>query len=291
MKIGAVFPQTEIGTDLVAVRDYAQAVESLGYDHLIAFDHVLGANARSRPGWSGFYQHTDTFYEPFVLFGYLAGVTKRIELVTSVIILPQRQTALVAKQAATIDVLSCGRLRLGIGTGWNAVEYEALGENFDNRGVRSEEQIEVMKALWTQDLVTYEGRWHKITDAGLNPLPIQRPIPIWFGGHVEPVLRRVARSGDGWFPLGRPDDAGRALIEKLHDYVRQEGRQPSDVGIESWVSIGGLSENQWLEEAVAWRDLGATHISVNTMNAGLTTPEDHMGAIRRFKEVAGGLGG
>ena len=226
MLLGVIFPQTEIGTDPIAVRDYAQAAESLGYDHLVAFDHVIGANAASRPGWRGAYQYTDMFYEPFVLFGYLAGVTQRIGLVTGVIILPQRQTVLVAKQAAAVDVLSGGRLRLGIGIGWNDVEYEALGESFRNRGRRSEEQIEVMRALWTQELVTYNGRWHKITDAGLNPLPVQRPIPLWFGGRADPVLRRIARLGDGWFPLLRPDADARAMIDKMRDYARQEGRDP-----------------------------------------------------------------
>ena len=204
MKIGVTFPQTEIGSDPAAVLDYAQAAEGLGFSHLIVFDHVLGANAANRPGWSGAYQHTDSFYEPFALFGYLAGVTRRLELVTAVIILPQRQTALVAKQAATVDVLSGGRLRLGVGIGWNDVEYEALGENFHDRGRRSEEQIEVMRALWTNELVTYEGRWHRITDAGINPLPVQRPIPVWLGGGADPVLRRVARMADGWFPQVRP---------------------------------------------------------------------------------------
>ena len=182
MKLGVVFPQTEIGSDPAGVREYAQAAEAMGYNHVIAFDHVLGANAESRPGWSGAYRHTDSFHEPFVLYGFLAGVTNDIELVTAVIILPQRQTALVAKQAAAVDVLSNGRLRLGVGIGWNAVEYEALGENFGDRGRRSEEQIELMRRLWTEDLITYEGRWHKITDAGLNPLPVQQPIPVWFGG-------------------------------------------------------------------------------------------------------------
>ena len=204
MEIGAVFPQTEIGSDPGAIKEYAQAAESLGYDHIIAFDHVLGANAASRPNWSGAYRHTDSFHEPFVLFGFLAGVTERIGLVTSVIILAQRQTVLVAKQAAAVDVLSGGRLRLGIGIGWNAVEFEALGENFHDRGRRSEEQVDLLRKLWTSDLVTFEGRWHTVTDAGLNPLPIQRPIPIWFGGRAEQLLRRVARLGDGWFPLFRP---------------------------------------------------------------------------------------
>ncbi len=285
MKLGAVFPQTEIGSDPGAVREYAQAAESMGYNHILAFDHVLGANAGSRPGWSGAYRHTDAFHEPFVLFGYLAAVTSSVELVTGVIILPQRQTALVAKQTAAVDVLSRGRLRLGIGIGWNAVEYEALGENFHNRGRRSEEQIDLMRKLWTNDLITYEGRWHKITDAGLNPLPVQQPIPVWFGGAAPQTIRRVATMGDGWFPLFRPDDRGRELIESMREQAADAGRGPDDIGVESWVSIRDSSEDDWKRTAEAWRELGATHISVNTMNAGLESPQAHIEAIQRFKEV------
>src|SRR5918992_2832003 len=223
MKVGVVFPQTEIGSDAPAIRDYAQAAEELGFRHVLAYDHVIGANPTSRPGWKPAYSHLDKFHEPFVLFGYLAGVTTKIELVTGIIILPQRQTVLVAKQSATLDILSGGRLRLGIGIGWNPVEYEALGENFKNRGRRSEEQIEVMRRLWTHELVSFEGKWHRITDAGLNPLPIQRPIPIWFGGYVDPVLRRIGRMADGWVMvggagLGSPTahiDAMRKVSEEL----------------------------------------------------------------------------
>ncbi len=288
MKLGVVFPQTEITSDPAAVKEYAQAAESLGYNHLLAFDHVLGANAATRPGWSGAYRHTDQFHEPFVLFGYLAGVTERIELVTGVIILPQRQTALVAKQTAAVDVLSGGRLRLGIGVGWNAVEYEALGENFGDRGVRSEEQIELMRRLWTEELVTFEGRWHKVTDAGINPLPVQRPIPVWFGGRAPQTISRIARMGDGWFPLFPPDDEGRALIEDMREQTSAAGRDPDSIGIESWVSIGRGSPDDWAAAVESWRELGATHISVNTMNAGLSTPAEHVDAIRRFREVVGG---
>src|SRR5438552_7102877 len=238
MRIGVVFPQTEIGDDPIAIRDYAQTVEQLGYQHLLIYDHVLGASIANRPDWRGPYTSDTLFHEPFVLFGYLAGLTKRIELVTGVIILPQRQTVLVAKQAAALDVLSGGRLRLGIGIGWNPVEYEALGENFKNRGRRSEEQVEVMRKLWTQELVTFEGEWHKITDAGLNPLPIQRPIPAWFGGGHDQTLRRVARLGDGWFPLLAPDDACRGAIEKIHSYAQEAGRDPSSVGIQGRTMVG-----------------------------------------------------
>jgi probable F420-dependent oxidoreductase len=215
MRTGAVFPQTEIGADPVAVRDYVQAAESLGYTHLLAYDHVLGANAGSRPGWRGAYRHTDQFHEVMVLFGYVAGLTETLELATGILILPQRQTPLVAKQAAEIDVLSGGRLRLGIGIGWNHVEYEALSENFHDRGRRSEEQIEVLRLLWTNELSTYEGRWHTVSDGGINPLPVQRPIPIWFGGMDERVLRRLARLGDGWKPQGGPDDRLRAWWREL----------------------------------------------------------------------------
>ena len=285
MKLGVVFPQTEIGTDPVAVRDYAQAAESLGYNHLLAYDHVLGANAASRPGWRGSYRHTDTFHEPFVLFGYLAGVTQTLELTTGILILGQRQTALVAKQAAEVDLVSRGRLRLGIGIGWNAVEYEALGENFRNRGRRSEEQIEVLRALWTQELVTYNGCWHKITDAGLNPMPVQRPIPIWFGGMADQVLRRAARMGDGWFPQFQPGDRARAMLAQLHGYLLEAGRDPGDIGIEGRTNIRDRSPEEWSQDASDWRDLGATHLSVNTMSAGLASPADHIDAIRRFKEA------
>ncbi len=287
MKLGVVFPQTEIGSDPGAVREYAQAAESMGYNHILAFDHVLGANAESRPGWSGAYRHTDAFHEPFVLFGYLAAVTSSVELVTGVIILPQRQTALVAKQTAAVDVLSRGRLRLGIGVGWNAVEYEALGENFHNRGRRSEEQIDLLRKLWTNDLITYEGRWHKVTDAGLNPLPVQQPIPVWFGGAAPQTIWRVATIGDGWFPLFSPDDRGRELIESMREQAAEAGRGPEDIGVESWVSIRDSSEDDWKRTAEAWRELGATHLSVNTMNAGLVSPQAHIEAIERFKEVVG----
>ena len=257
MRIGVVFPQTEIGADPIAVRDYAQAAESLGYEHLLAYDHVLGANPTSRPGWTG-YRHTDLFHEPFILFAYLAGLTQTIEFVSGIIILPQRQTVLVAKQAAAVDVLSGGRLRLGIGIGWNPVEYEALGKNFHDRGRRSEEQVDVMRQLWTKKLVTYEGRWHKITDAGINPLPVQCPIPIWFGGVSEPVMQRLARIGDGWFPQRfGPDEVGREKFDQVRAFAREAGRDPNEIGFEPRVSLSESDPNAWTKDAAAWRDLGA----------------------------------
>jgi probable F420-dependent oxidoreductase len=288
MRLGVVFPQTEIGIDRVLIRDYAQAAEELGYTHILAYDHVLGANPASRPGWRPPFTYLDTIHEPFVLFGYLAGLTQRIELVTGVIILPQRQTALVAKQAAALDVLSGGRLRLGVGIGWNPVEYEALGENFHDRGRRSEEQVEVLRRLWTEELVTFDGRWHKITDAGLNPFPVQRPIPIWFGGSAEAVLQRVGRLGDGWFPLLSPDEKCGAAIEKIRAHAKAAGRDPAKIGIEGRITPGDRPPEEWVKEITAWRNLGATHLSVNTMKAGLATPAAHIEAIRRFRQTTAG---
>jgi probable F420-dependent oxidoreductase len=289
MKFGVIFPQTEIGADPSGVRDFAQAVESLGYDHIIPYDHVVGANPASRPGWNAPYTHKDMFHEPFVLFGYLAAATKKIGLASGVVILPQRQTVLVAKQAAAVDVLSGGRLRLGIGIGWNPVEYEALGADFKNRGARSEEQIEVLRALWTKELVTFKGRWHTITDAGINPLPVQRPIPIWLGGGAEPVLRRVGRLGDGWFPLAEPGDKVRSMIERIRSYAKEAGRDPSAIGIEGRVSVADGSREKWLQAISQWKELGATHVSVNTMKAGFSTPSAHIDAIRRFREATADL--
>jgi probable F420-dependent oxidoreductase len=288
MRLGVVFPQTEIGTDRVLIRDYAQAAEELGYTHILAYDHVLGANPASRPGWHPPFTYLDTIHEPFVLFGYLAGLTQRIELVTGILILPQRQTALVGKQAAALDVVSGGRLRLGVGIGWNPVEYEALGENFHDRGRRSEEQVELLRRLWTEELVTFDGRWHKIMDAGLNPLPVQRPIPIWFGGSAEAVLQRVGRLGDGWFPLLSPDEKCRAAIEKIRAHAKAAGRDPAKIGIEGRITAGDRPPEEWIKEIAAWRNLGATHLSVNTMKAGLTTPAAHIEAIRRFRQTTAG---
>jgi probable F420-dependent oxidoreductase len=285
MRVGVTLPQTEMGTDPIAIGDYVRAIEDLGYDHIQCLDHVLGANSASRPEWRGPYDHEDLIHEPLILYGFLAGITRKVELVTAIVILPQRQTALVAKQAAEIDVLSGGRLRLGIGIGWNEVEFEALGENFHDRGLRSEEQIEVLRALWTQEVVTYQGRWHTITDAGIKPLPVQRPIPIWFGGGADRVLKRLARVGDGWFPQFRPNEDGRAILSRFHAYVREAGRDPKEIGIDGPIRLAGIRQKQWGWEATAWRELGATHLTVNTVYGELKFPDGHIDAIRRFKEA------
>jgi probable F420-dependent oxidoreductase len=286
MQIGVTFPQTEIGADPLVVRDYAQAAEGLGYSHLVAFDHVLGADPTHRPGWRG-YTRRDMFHEPFVLFGYLAALT-HLELVPAVIILPQRQTALVAKQAAEVDILTGGKLRLGVGVGWNPVEYEALGMNFHTRGRVVEEQIEVMRLLWSQEIVSFKGRYHTITEAGLNPLPIRRSIPIWLGGSADTLLRRAARLGDGWFPQGYPDDQMGETLARLRSYTREAGRDPATLGIEARLTIRDTDLDEWVRQTEAWQKLGATHISINTMGAGFKSPDEHIDAIRRYKEAISG---
>ncbi len=284
MKIGVVFPQTEIGNDPVAIRDFAQAVEGMGFHHLLVYDHVLGAD-RDRPGgFAGPYDKDTPFHEPFVLFGHLAAVTSTLELVTGVIILPQRQTALVAKQAAEVDVLSGGRLRLGVGTGWNAVEYEALGEEFGNRGRRQEEQVALLRALWSEDVVDFSGEWHRVTRAGINPRPT-RPIPVWFGGQADALLERAARVGDGWFPLLPPDERGRTAVEKIRKHLAAAGRDPAQFGIEPQARIAGGNPDRWRKQADAWRELGATHISIVTMGAELGSPDQHLEAARSYKDA------
>src|ERR671929_1124788 len=230
MRIGVSFPTVEIGADLAVVRDFVHTAEELGYTHLRVLDHVLGADPQFHPEVPVFYYtHESVTHEPFTLMAYLAALTTRLELVTAVIILGQRQTALVAKQAAEVDVLSGGRLRLGVGIGWNAVEYEALGEDFGTRGARIEEQIEVMRLLWTREVVSYEGNYHRIDEAGINPLPVQRPIPVWMGARADVGLRRTARVADGWFPLGPPDDRMREDIAHLRGYLEEAGRDPESV--------------------------------------------------------------
>ena len=283
MQIGVTFPQTEIGADPLVIRDYAQSVEGLGYSHLVAFDHVLGADPAHRPGWSG-YTWRDMFHEPFVLFGYLAALT-HLELLPAVIILPQRQTVLVAKQAAEVDVLTGGKLRLGVGVGWNPVEYEALGMDFHMRGRVEEEQIEVLRLLWSQEIVSYKGQFHTITEAGLNPLPVRRSIPIWMGGRADALLRRTARLGDGWLPQGKPDERMREAVERLQSYITEAGRDPRKVGIEARMNAREGDLDEWVRQTEGWRDLGATHISINTMGAGFKSPGEHIEAIRRYKEA------
>ena len=287
MKIGVVFPQVEFKPDPLAVRDYAQAVEGMGFTHMHAYDHILGANPERPGGWTGPYTYKHPFFEPFVLFSYLAGLTSKIEFVTGILILPQRQTAVVAKQAATLDVLCNGRLRLGVGNGWNEVEYIALGENFHNRGKRMEEQVTLLKLLWTQPLVKFEGQWHNIPDAGINPLPVQQPIPIWFGGNDDRVLRRMARLGDGWMPNVRAMDQLQPLVGKLNQYLGEAGRNQATFGIEPRLNMSSIGPDGWTSFIQSWKGLGATHLMVNTMGCGYKSSSAHITALKHFAEEIG----
>lgn len=285
MQIGVVFPQTEIGTDPSVIRDFAQAVEGLGFSHLFVYDHVLGAHPDREPRLTGPYTHETPFHEPFVLLGYLAGVTTRLGLVTGILILPQRQTALVAKQAAEVDLLSGGRLRLGIGSGWNHVEYEVLNEDFHTRGKRQEEQVHVLRALWEQPVVEFDGRWHHIDRAGINPLP-GRQIPIWFGGHDDRVVQRAARLGDGFIPQFLPDAEGAARIERLWASLAANGRDPAQFGLEAQVRLAAGPE-KWAAHADSWKSLGADYVSIGTMGCGFSSPADHLRGIESYAREVG----
>jgi probable F420-dependent oxidoreductase len=285
MKFGAVFPQLEIGSDPVAVRDYIQAVEGMGYDYLLAYDHVIGANPEREGGWHGPYTHKSQFHEIFTLFAYGAGITTTLEFVSGIAILPQRPTALVAKQAAQIDLLSGGRFRMGVGVGWNKVEMESLGETFGNRGKRIDEQVEVLRLLWTQELVTFKGKYHTLDDVGINPLPIQRPIPIWFGGGADAVLRRMAKMGDGWLPNTNDIDRAKQELDKITGYLEENGRSLDDFGIDVILSANRQTENEWEGFVSAWQTMGATHAAMTTMNAGYTSLDEHLATLKKFKDT------
>ena len=280
MRIGVIFPQTELGGDVGAVRAYGEAADELGYTHLLAYDHVLGADPAVHTGWAGPYDIATTFHEPFVMFGYLAAVTS-IELVTGIIILPQRQTALVAKQAAEVDLLTQGRFRLGVGVGWNPVEYEALGQRFDQRGRRFSEQIELLRRLWTETSITHNGTFDTITGAGLAPLPIQRPIPIWIGGASEPAYRRIGRLADGWFPMMRPDEQLQRALEIIGAAAQASGRDPATIGMEGRVNWSPAEPDKFARQVETWRGVGATHLTMNTMYTGQTTVDDHIAALQQ----------
>jgi len=285
MQIGVVFPQTEIGPDAGAVRAYGQRVEELGFTHVLAYDHVVGADPAVHRGWDRPYDVRTTFHEPMVMFGYLAALTS-LELVTGIIILPQRQTALVAKQAAEVDLLSGGRFRLGVGLGWNEVEYEALGQEFRTRGRRIEEQVALMRRLWTEESVTYAGEFDRVTGAGLAPLPVQRPIPVWFGAQSERAYRRAGRLADGWFPQVSPGPELDKAKEIVNAAAREAGRDPAQLGMEGRVGWRGDAA-KLAEQAGRWQESGATHLAVNTMGAGLASLRDHLGALEVAAEALG----
>jgi len=278
MRVGVVFPQTELGGDPGAVRAFATAASELGYAHIAVFDHVVGADPEVHQGWSGPYDIHNTFHEPFVLFGYLAALTS-LELVTSIVILPQRQTVLVAKQAAEVDLLTQGKFRLGVGLGWNEVEYEALGQNFSDRGARLTEQVALLRRLWTETTVTVAGDYEHVTGAGLAPLPVQRPIPVWVGARADAALRRAGRIADGWFPMDQPGPALARSIEIVHAAAVKAGRDPTVLGMEGRINVGSDSSSSIDQRIAAWRDAGATHLSINTMRAGFSTVDEHIAAL------------
>ncbi|MBE9479043.1 MAG: LLM class F420-dependent oxidoreductase [Chloroflexi bacterium] len=284
MKIGVVYPQTEFDPDPIVVRDFAQTVEDLGFTHILAYEHVLGVDPNRSGGWKGIYSIEDSFMEPFALFSFMAAVTERVEFATGILILPQRQTALVAKQAATLDRLCGGRLRLGIGVGWNEAEYIALDENFHTRGRRCEEQVQVLRKLWTESCVMFNGHWHSIPHMGLKPRPTQQPIPIWFGGHADVVLRRAARLGDGWLPTYSSAEDTEPSLEKLREYLDAEGRSWDEFGKEARVRFSEGNLDVLADEMKAWEQVGATHISLNTMRSQLSGLDEHLQAIRVFSE-------
>jgi probable F420-dependent oxidoreductase len=281
MEIGVIFPQTELGGDRGAVRAYGHAASDLGYAHLAAYDHVVGGDTAVLGDLGGPYDVHTTFHEPLVLFSYLAAFTN-LRFATSILIGPQRQTALLAKQAAELDLLCGGQFRLGLGIGWNRVEYEALGMSFDQRGAILEEQIDVLRQLWTQESVTVDGKFHHITAAGLAPLPIQRPIPIWIGASVPAALRRVGRLADGWFPMVRPGGGLSDALDIVAEAAQEVGRDPSTIAFEGRVNYTPDDPDLMVSHAERWRAAGASHISLNTMGAGLDGVEAHINAISMF---------
>lgn len=286
MQFGIIYPQTEFGMDPIAIQEFAQSAEELGFSYILAYEHVVGVNP-NKPGWEGPYDFRSSFLSPLLLFSFMAGFTKKIGFATGILILPQRQTALAAKQAASLDVLSGGRLRLGIGVGWNKPEFTTLGENFHDRGRRIEEQVQVLRELWTKPLVNYSGVWHDIPEAGINPLPIQQPIPIWFGGHAEIVIKRAAQLGDGWLPNYRTAEQAKPALAQLDKCLEQAGKQRSEFGLEARIRYSEMSNPGWESLMAGWQNVGATHISFNTMQSGLDSPNKHLAALQQIATRVG----
>jgi len=281
MEIGAVFPHNEIGTDPQAIKDYAQGVEELGVTHLLIYDHVLGAD-RDRPGgFEGPYDKDVAFHEPFTTFAFIAAVTKKLDMITTVMILPQRQTVLVAKQAAELAILSNNRFKLGIGVGWNAVEYTGLNENFKNRGKRQEEQVELMRLLWESEVLEYKGDYHHIDKASINPRP-SKSVPIWFGGGAPQLIERCADLGDGWIPLMGPNEAARKTLAAIKEKRESKGLDWDNFGVQAQAQYAGGDAERWNKHAEKWRNLGASHLAIATHNAEPTNVDGHLGRIKEY---------
>ena len=297
MQLGTIYPQTHMEADPGAVRAYGNAVEELGFGHILAFDHVVGANTASRPDWDKPYDLSSQFHDPFVLFSFLSAVTTKLGFVTGILILPQRQTALVAKQAACLDVLCGGRFRLGIGTGWNELEYEALGVPFAARGQMIEEQVAVLRGLLSEEAFTFSGDYHSIPDVGLCPMPVQRPVPIWFGGGSdrpafnqpsrEKVLRRIARLADGWIPQFDSPTSERTLelLDRFRSFCREYGRGTDAIGLEVRMQLRPGHEGDWATEVAGWHALGATHLTINTMSGKLRGVDNHIQLLESFRKA------
>lgn len=290
MEIGVIFPQTEIGAEPETLVRYAEVAEELGYGHLVAFEHVLGVDRNRAKGWEGPYDHTDQFHEPFTLLSYLSAATDDIEFVTGVLVLPQRKTPLVAKQAAQVDRFSDGRFRLGVGVGWNPVEFVGMDEDFGQRGSRIEEQTEVLRQLWTENPTTFEGAFHHLPDVGINPLPVQQPIPIWMGGAADPVLRRIARMADGWIALRSLEEGTPEQLGKLYEYAEAEGRDPGDIGVHGLIPwLDTFDRDVIVDRVVGWEELGADYLSFSWMRQGYG-PDEHRRSIERLADVLADAG-
>lgn len=286
VQVGAVFPQTEVGADPNVIRTWVHGVRDLGFEHIIAYDHVLSGNqAAHHPKLVGRYDENSPFHEVFVLFGFIAALAPELEAVTGVLILPQRQTALVAKQAATLDVLTGGKTRIGVGIGWNDIEYEGLNENFRNRARRLEDQIEVLRSLWTSPTVTLNSDWHTITAAGLAPMPVQRPIPIWIGANADPALQRAARVADGFLANSVKLDLAEHQLAVIRAEMERVDRDPASFGIEPRISTANTTPEDWKRSWDWWHSHGMTHLSINTMGAGYTSTEQHLEGLAAVRTV------
>ena len=283
MKFGTVLAQQDLGPDLAALRAYAQTVQDLGFDFLVTADHVVGADPKDHPELDRVYPIDSFLREPLMLGAFLSAQAPRLGYLTSVIILPQRQTVLVAKQAADLDQMTGGRLRLGVGIGWNPIEFRALGASFATRARCFEEQIEVMRRLWTERLVSFEGAFHSLPSAGINPRPIQQPIPIWIGASAEAAVRRATRIADGYLPL-RPLEGGwTATIEKVHAWLEEVGREPASFGIEGRLDAAQGTPDDWRKTVEMWRTFGASHLSIQTNGVG--NVDAHIARLRQVREV------
>jgi probable F420-dependent oxidoreductase len=285
MQLNAFFPTRDIGTDPVKIRDWAQAAQDLGYATIEVPDHVFGATARD--GWTPLYNDKDAFHETFVTLGFLAAATDKIKLSSGVLIAPQRQTGLIAKQAAEVDILCGGRFRLGIGVGWNHVEYEALGTDWKTRGARQAEQVEVLRRLWCEDLVSFKGRFHDLREVNILPRPVQQPIPIWLGGVSDAAVARAAKLADGWMPIAAPDADTERKLASLREQLKSLGRDASKFGIEGWLRMHEPDPQRWAAAADGWRKLGADMVMLYPMYR-IAAFDGQIELLRRFKEVAGG---